>query len=145
MSIPFKHPLAFIYHSTACQDSCGTGYPSKLNIFAVSLGECRPNPKPGEFHTILYAFPNSEYLPDIPGVYGFSANATTYSIVWSDPSGAVSSEPIDWANLEHLERYVTSLYRLEKKPLSLGSNCYLSHSTCSFWDFQAKGSRRVTC
>ena len=54
------------------------------------------------------------------GIYGLAANATKYSILWSDVSGSVSSCPIFWDNLAPLERYVHSL-------------C-LSHDDHRIWD-----------
>lgn len=76
----------------------------------ISTAECKPGTKPGSTQAMRYTEQLLEARPDMIGVYGLSANARTYAIVWSDASGPVSSPPIEWSNFGPLERYVYSLY-----------------------------------
>ena len=138
ISTVFSGPILFLNHHGGPPAYCSLGLGGEPDILAVSgtkdsfkeyekpgdsqlysgipyymvlsAGECKPGTNPSDSKEMCYIWRNLEPRPDMPGFYGFSANAREYSILWSDPSGPIISPSIPWGNLGPLEQYVHSLY-----------------------------------
>lgn len=113
----------------------------------ISTVEIKPDTVIGDPQAIRYTKQLLEARPDMPGVYGLCANAEAYSIIWSDPSGPVSSSPIQWDNIKPLEAYVRSLYA---PPTSKGHHLWDPTITSptlrdSVESDKTEGKAQVTC
>ena len=76
----------------------------------VSVVECNPKCERGWIQASDYCSQLMESRPDMPGVYGLSAKAEGYQVLWSDACGFVASPVTKWTNLDLLVGYVYSLY-----------------------------------
>ena len=76
----------------------------------VSVVECNPKCERGWIQASDYCSQLMESRPDMPGVYGLSAKAEGYQVLWSDACGVVASPVNKWTDLDLIMAYVYSLY-----------------------------------
>lgn len=79
-----------------------------LNVASVVV--CEPEEETAGAQLALYLDLLFEARPEMVGTYALWACPEHYQILWSDASGMVASEFIDWGNREPLKQYVWSLY-----------------------------------